>query len=64
MANPNGALHVIDVLRPYRLVGGGDDEGRGHGELLDECGFARCSGRTQASIPHLGPVQGGNGVAI
>ena len=56
MANPDGALHAIDALRPYQLVGCGGNEGRGYGELLGECGFARCSGRTQAGIPHLGPV--------
>ena len=54
LANPNGAIYAIDALCPYRLVGCGGDEGRGCSELLGECGSARCSGRTQASIPHLG----------
>ena len=40
MANPDGALHAIDALCPYRLVGCGGDEGRGRGELLGECGLA------------------------
>ena len=64
LANPNGGLHAIDALRPYRLGGCGGDEGRGHSELLGECSSARCNGKTQANIPHLGLVQGGNGVAI
>ena len=64
LANPNGALHAIDALHSYRLVGCGGDEGRGCGELLGECSSTRCNGRMQASILHLGPIQGGNGVAI
>ena len=64
LANLDGALNAIDVLRPYQLVGCGGHEGRGCGELLRECSFARCSGKTEASIAHLGSVQGGNGAPI
>ena len=64
LANPNGTLHVIDVLRPYQLVGCGGDEGRGRGELLGECGLVGYIRRLQANLLHLGPVQRGYGAAI
>ena len=64
MANPNGVLHVIDALRPYQLVGCGGDEGRGHSELLGECGSAGYIYRPQASLSHMGPVQRGDGAMI
>ena len=40
LAHPDGEVHEIDALRPYRLVGCGGDAGRGRGELLGECGSA------------------------
>ena len=48
LAHPDGEVHEIDVLRPYRLAGCGGDAGRGRGELWGECGCARCIRRPQA----------------
>ena len=53
----DGALHAFDALRPHRLVGCGGYEGGGRSELMGECNSVGCSGRTQTSILHLGPVQ-------
>ena len=64
MANPNGALHAIDALRPYQFVGCNGNEGRGHNKLLGKCSSIGCSSRTQASIPHLGPSPRCNDEAI
>ena len=57
-------LHEADALRPHRLVGCGGDAGGGSSELLGECGPVRCSGRPQASVPHMGPIQGHDGATV
>ena len=64
LAHPDGEIHEIDALHPYRLVGCGGDVGRGRGELLGECGFAGYIRRSQGSLSHMGPIQRGDGVAI
>ena len=64
LAHPDGEVHEIDALRPYRLVGCGGDEGRGRGELLGECGLAGYIRRPQGCLLHLGPVQRGYGAMI
>ena len=56
LAHPDGEIHEIDVLRPYRLVRCGGDAGRGRGELLGEWGSAGYIHRPQASLLHVGPI--------
>ena len=56
LAHPDGEIHEIDALRPYRLVGCGGNAGRGRSELLGECGSVGHIRRPQASLLHVGPI--------
>ena len=53
LAHPNGEVHEIDALHPYRLAGCGGNAGRGRGKLLGECGSTGCIHRTQANLSHV-----------
>ena len=64
LANPDGVLHKIDALCPHRLVGYGGYAGGGRSELLGQCGPAGCSGKLQASVLHMGPIQGCYGATV
>ena len=64
LAHPDGEIHAIDALRPYRLARRGGHEGRGCIELLGECGSLGNIRRPQASLLHVGSVQRCNGAVI
>ena len=42
LANPDGVIHEVDVLRRYGLVRCGGNAGRGYSELLGKCGPVGC----------------------
>ena len=63
LAHPNGEVHEIDALYPYRLAGCGSDAGR-CSELLGKCGYAGCIRMLKASLSHMGPIQRGNSAVI